>query len=138
MIYRIIFWVGLLSCLLLVAACYMPWIHINSINETLTGMNVKPFVTGNNYGKAGKFIIVLTSLVIILMIIPRVWAKRLNLFLSALLFAFCIRSFVIFSGSLFEGEVERKMGLFLVLFLPFIILVSNVFSKVDEKIKNGN
>lgn len=138
MIYRIIFWVGLLSCLLLVAACFMPWIHINSINETLTGMNVKPFVTGNNYGKAGKFIIVLTSLVIILMIIPRVWAKRLNLFLSALLFAFCIRSFVIFSGSLFEGEVDRKTGLYLVLFLPLIILASNVFSKVDEKIKNGN
>lgn len=131
MIYRIIYWVGLLSCLLLIAACFMPWIHINSINETLTGMNVKPFVTGNNYGKAGKFIIILTSIIIILTVIPRIWAKRVNLFLSALLVAFALRSFVIFSGSLFEGEVERKAGLYLALILPFVILAASVFTKTE-------
>ena len=133
MIYRIIYWTGFFSCIFLAVSCFIPWIHINSINETLTGMNVKPFATGNNYGNPGKFIIILTSIIFIFMLIPRIWAKRVNLFLSALLLAFALRSFVIFSGSLFEGEVERKMGLYLVLFLPIIILIACIFTKYDVR-----
>jgi hypothetical protein len=116
----------------MVVACFLPWVHINSIHETMNGFNPRPFATGNNYGKAGKFIVAITSIIFIGMVLPKIWAKRLNLFLSALLLAFVLRTYVIFTGSLFENEVIKKPGIYLIVISALLILFSSVFSKVNS------
>ncbi len=78
----------------------------------------------------------MTSIVFIFFIIPKIWAKRINFFVSGLLFAYCIRTYIIFTGSLFEGEVETKTGMYLVLTLSFLLLVCSVFPKIDIKSDN--
>lgn len=132
MLYRISYITGIIACLLMAVACYLPWIHITSIQETMNGFNVRPFATGNNYGKAGKFIMILTSLIFTGMLLPKIWAKRLNLFLSALLLAFVLRTYVIFTGSLFENEVIKKPGIYLIVICAALILFSSVFAKVNN------
>jgi len=116
----------------MILACFLPWVHINSIQETFNGFNPKPFATGNNYGKAGKFIVLLTSIIFVGMLLPKIWAKRLNLFLSALLLAFVIRTYVIFTGSLFENDVIRKPGIYMIVICAILILFSSVFCKTDN------
>ena len=59
--------------------------------------------------------------------------KRVNLFLSALLFAYCIRSYIIFTSSLFENEVHKRPGIYLIIFFSFLVLVSSIFPKIDKK-----
>ncbi len=125
---------GLLCCLLLIAACFMPWTHYNSINETFNGFNVKRFSTGNYYGKAGRIITIFTILIFVLMLVPKLWAKRVNLFLSALLFAYCIRTYIIFTNSLFEGEVEKKAGIYLIILFSFLVLLTSVFPKKEHNL----
>ena len=123
---------GLLCCFLLIAACFLPWAHYNNINETFTGFNVKRFSTGNYYGKAGRIITIFTVLIFVLMLVPKLWAKRVNLFLSALLFAYCIRTYFIFTNALFEGEVEKKAGIYLIIIFSLLLLITSVFPKKES------
>jgi hypothetical protein len=128
---KICHYTGILLCILIILACFLPWVHYNSINETFTGFYVKKFTTDNYYGRAGMIITYFTSVILLLFFIPKIWAKRINLFLSALLFAYCIRTYIIFTGSLFEGEVENRIGIYLILIFSFLIMVCSVFPKVE-------
>ena len=112
----------------------MPWVHYNNINETFTGFHVTKFSTGNYYGRAGLVICFFTVLILLFILAPKVWAKRTNLFLSAILFAYCIRTYIIFTSALFEGEVEKKAGIYLIIVLSFIILIASVFPKIEDKL----
>lgn len=125
--------VGLIASASLIAACFIPWVHYNNINETFTGFHVSRFSTGNYYGRAGLVICVFTAIILLFMFVPKIWAKRTNLFLTAILFAYCIRTYIIFTSALFEGEVEKKAGIYLIIVLSFIMLASSLFPKLEAK-----
>ena len=129
---RTFHYIGLLTCLLLIASCFIPWVHYNNINETFTGYHVSRFPAGNYYGRAGIVITFFTVIIFLLMLTPKLFAKRINLFLSALLFAYCLRTYVIFTGSLFEGEVEKRAGIYLINILSFLLLLTSVFPNKDH------
>ena len=133
MINKYLHYTGIIACLALIAACFMPWVHYNNINETFTGFHVTKFSTGNYYGKAGITITVLTLIILLCMLLPKMGAKRLNLFIGALLVAYCIRTYIIFTSALFEGEVVKQAGIYLVVILPLIIMVAAVFPNIDKK-----
>ena len=124
---------GALACVALIITCFIPWVHYNSVNLTFNGVNVIPFDTGNYYGKAGYPIITLTVVIFLLMFVNRIWAKRLNLFLNALLIAYTIRTYIIFTSALFVNEVDKKAGIYLVLILPVIMMVGCLSAEVKAK-----
>ena len=124
---------GALACVALIITCFIPWVHYNSVNLTFNGVNVIPFDTGNYYGKAGYPIITLTVIIFLLMFVNRIWAKRLNLFLNALLIAYTIRTYIIFTSALFVNKVDKKAGIYLVLILPVIMMVGCLSAEVKAK-----
>jgi len=128
---------GMVACIGMIITCFIPWVHYNSINETFTGFHVTKFATGNYYGRAGIIISVFTAVIFLFMILPRLWAKRVNLFLAALLFAYCLRTYIIFTSALFEGEVEKKAGIYLIIVFSFIMLLGAVFPRIGEKASGG-
>ena len=130
---RICHYTGLLACIAIVGACFLPWTHYNNINETFTGYHVTRFSTGNYYGRSGIVITIMTGIIFLFMLLPYIWAKRINLFLAALLFAYCIRTYIIFTSALFEGEVDKKPGIYLIILLSFIILVASVFPTTGKR-----
>ena len=125
--------VGLIASASLIGACFIPWVHYNNINETFTGFHVSRFSTGNYYGRAGVVICFFTAIILLFMFVPKLWAKRTNLFLTAILFAYCIRTYIIFTSALFEGEVEKKAGIYLIIVLSFTMLASSLFPKLEAK-----
>ena len=133
MVVKIFHYTGIIACLALLAACFMPWVHYNNINETFTGFNVHRFTTGNYYGKAGIPITVLTVIILLCMFVKKIWAKRVNLFVAAVLVAYGIRTYIIFTSALFENEIVKKPGIHLVAILPFIILASTIFPYLEDK-----
>lgn len=137
MIPKILHWVGLTACILLIVSCFVPWTYYPVLNETFTGFNAKSFPNGTYYGKPGYFIVTITLIIIALMLIPRVWAKRINLFLSAFLIAYVLSKSHIFTNSLFKDEVVEKPGIFLIVINSSIIMISSLFPnlKIKEEIK---
>ena len=72
------------------------------------------------------------------MYLPKVWAKRVNIFLSAFLLAYIFAVYIRFTNSLFENEIEKRYGIYLLVASAIVILVASVFPDMRMKAKNKN
>ncbi len=124
---KLFHYIGILSALALIVACFLPWAYYRELNITFTGFNVTRFPSGVYYGRAGYPIAVLGFIVLIGFLLPKVWAKRVNLFLAAILLAYVIRTFILFTSGLMEGDVEKRAGIYLLLIASCIMMISTVF-----------
>ncbi len=128
-------WIGLMAAALLVISCFTPWVFIESKNITVSGVDA----TGTNFGKPGYFHLLLAAFFLICTFVPRVWAKRLNLLITALNLGWAIRNIFILAACS-GGECPiRKLGIWMMLLASVLMLVSALFPdmKVVGK-KKGN
>jgi hypothetical protein len=116
-------WIGISACVLLVVSCFLPWTYHADLDKTFTGF----FSEKNIYGKPGKFLTLFAVLSAVLILVPKIWAKRTHLFLSALSFGYAIRSFIVFIACYNTYCPEKKYGIWLMLFSCFVILLVSVF-----------
>ena len=124
-------WIGLAAVILLILGCFMEWVHIVSIDKSISGVDSN----GLEYGKPGYFHFFMSIFFVAFTLIPRVWAKRVNLLIVSLNIAWAIRNYFIL-GVCAAGECpERKMGLYLVTIASFIMFVSALFPDVELKDK---
>jgi hypothetical protein len=124
---------GIIACIILVVACFMPWCYYADINDTFTGF----YSYKNQYGKPGKFLTLLGLLGFALMLLPKVWAKRTNLFVCAIAVGYAIKSFILFTSCYNAYCPEKKAGVYLVLITTLIMLLSAMFPdlKIAKKTK---
>ncbi|MFT4203044.1 MAG: hypothetical protein QM610_03950 [Chitinophagaceae bacterium] len=123
--------IGVVLCLLLVGACYLPWAFYPSIQFDATGMNAQRL----GYGRPGLFHFIFSAVNIVLFLVPKVGAKRINLFIAAMNFAWGIRNFSLYS-TCSAGECPvRKMGLYITLILAVGIFVMSMLP--TTRVKRG-
>jgi hypothetical protein len=87
-------WIGILAAITLVIACFIPWTYHPDVQKNFTGF----FSENNQYGKPGKFFVVLAAIASVFFLIPRVWAKRWNLLFTAIIVAYSIKCFIMYTG----------------------------------------
>ena len=130
---KVLHYTAIISCIALIATCFIPWVHYNNINVTFNGYNVKKFATGVYYGRAGIIITIFAAISLLFTLMPSIVAKRVNMFLCALLVAYTLRTYVIFTGSLFDGEVTKLAGIYLIVFLSFVMVICSVFPYLKKE-----
>ena len=130
-------YLAIIASLAIIVTCFIPWVHYNNIDVTFTGYNVKRFATGVYYGRAGIIITILAAMSLLFTLMQSVVAKRVNMFLCALLVAYTLRTYVIFTGSLFDGEVTKLFGIYLIVLLSFVMLICSVFPYLKKDVKLG-
>ncbi len=116
-------WIGLAAATLLVVSCFMPWVYIESKNITVSGVEA----TGTNFGKPGYFHLLLTAFFLLCTFVPRVWAKRLNLLITALNIAWAIKNFFMLSACSGGECPVKKIGLYGVMLASVIMLIAALF-----------
>jgi hypothetical protein len=116
-------WVGIGACIILIVSCFLPWTYHADLNKTFTGF----FSEKNMYGKPGKFLVVFSVISVALILLPKIWAKRTHLFLSALSFGYAVRTFILFTSCYNAYCPEKKGGVWLMIISCFIILIVSVF-----------
>lgn len=122
-------WIGLAAVLLLIVSCFLPWVIISSKNIVVSGVDS----TGTNFGKPGYTHFVMSFFFIIFHVIPKLWAKRVNLLIVALNIAWAIRNYFIISMCR-EGECpEKQIGLWLAMFASVLMLIAALFPDVQLK-----
>ena len=126
-------YLAIISTIAIIITCFIPWVHYNNIDVTFNGYNVKRFATGVYYGRAGIIITILASISLVFTLMQSVVAKRVNMFLCALLVAYTLRTYVIFTGSLFDGEVTKLAGIYLIVFLSFVMVFCSIFPSLKEE-----
>src|SRR4030095_8728597 len=119
-------WSGLLVAIALIAACFLPWVFIESKNILVTGINS----AGTAFGKPGYFHFVLASLYLILHFIPRLWAKRINILVSALNIGWAARNYFLISACSGGECPVKKTALYVVLVSSFMMLIASLLPQV--------
>ena len=125
---------GIIACIILLLSCFMPWAFYADIHETFTGF----YSFQNQYGKPGKFLSVLAMIAFALMMLPKIWAKRANLFVCALAVGYAIKTYILFTSCYNAYCPEKKAGIFIMLLSTIIMLVSSAFPdlKINKQKEN--
>ena len=110
----------------------MPWAYYPDLDKTFTGF----FSEQNNYGQPGKVLIALALIMSIFFIVPRVWAKRVNIFIGILLIAFGLKSFILFAACYHGICPEKKPGIYLMITCCLEMVVAALLP--TGKIKDGS
>ena len=111
----------------LIWICNQPWVHIDSINKSLTGFDTE----GTRHGKPAYLHIIFSSLLLIFTIIPKLWAKRINVLFGALNFAWAIKNFMALTKCE-AGECPQKLwGIFALMIVSLVLLLTTFFPKID-------
>jgi hypothetical protein len=118
--------IGIIAVLALIAICFMPWVYIASVNIIVTGLHAE----GTNFGKPGLVNIMLGIVCIILFLLPKIWAKRVNFFVGTINFAWSVKNYIVVTAC-FAGDCpEKRTGIFLQLIASLIIMVMTFLPKV--------
>jgi len=128
----IMYRVGLGACILLVVSCFMPWgyyadVHIpTEAQKTFTG-----FVTyQNQYGRPGKLLTLIAVVSFIFMLLPKIWAKRANLFIAALGVGYAIKTYILYTSCYNAYCPEKRAGIFIMIACMVIILIASAFPDI--------
>ncbi|MDB5198917.1 MAG: hypothetical protein JWO92_880 [Chitinophagaceae bacterium] len=131
---KIIKWIGLTACVVLIIACFLPWTYHADINKTFTGL----FSEQNMYGRPGKFLIFYAVVSAILILLQKVWAKRVHLFFAALTLGYAVKTYVLFTSCYNAYCPDKKYGIWLMMGCCVVILVAAIFPDMKLKKSNSN
>ncbi|MBK6936033.1 MAG: hypothetical protein IPH18_03480 [Chitinophagaceae bacterium] len=124
---RYIKWLGIVAFLLLVIACFLPWIAVAGPNISAGGMDAG----GTNFGKPGVLHLILGVLFLALHLIPRLWAKRVNVVVAALNIAWAVRNFFILAICRGGECPDRLPGFWLMLVASVLMLITALFPDME-------
>jgi len=116
-------WAGIAAAVLLIISCFIPWVVIQSKNIIVRGIDA----AGTTYGKPGYFHLFMSLFFLLFSFIPRVWAKRSNLLIVAMNFAWALRNY--FAITACEGGdcPVKKSGIYLMVLASVIMLGAALF-----------
>lgn len=116
-------WIGLAAAILMVVSCFSPWVFIESKNITVSGIDA----AGTNFGKPGYLHFFMTAFFLAFNFIPRIWAKRVNLLVTALNIGWAIRNYFIISACMGGECPEKKNGIYMMLLASVLMLLAALF-----------
>jgi magnesium-transporting ATPase (P-type) len=120
---KILHWIGLAACILLTISCFMNWAYYPDLQQHFTGF----YSEQNHYGKPAVFLITLAVIIFIFMLLPKIWAKRANLFLSALEISYAAKTYILFTSCYNTYCPQKEAGIYIMLFSTILIMLAAVF-----------
>ncbi len=116
-------WLAITAAIVLIIACFFPWVTISSKNIVVSGVDA----TGTSFGKPGYMHLLMAGLTIILLLIRNMITLRITIFLTAFNAAWSIRNYIVIS-SCYGGICPEKQGaLYTIVAVSFLLLVLNLF-----------
>jgi hypothetical protein len=86
--------------------------------------------TGTDFGKPGLLNIVISGATILFFLVPRIWAKRTNVFLAAVNLAWSVRNYLLVSTCLMGECPSKQPALFVLLFLALVVQLMSFLPKI--------
>jgi len=123
MVLKFLKWMGFAACVALIIVCFLPWTYHADIDKTFTGL----FSEKNAYGKPGKYLIFFAVTSAILILLQKVWAKRIHLFFAGLTVGYAIKTYVMFTSCYNAYCPDKKIGIYLMMVCCIVIFIASVF-----------
>ncbi len=123
-------WLGVAAAVVIIIACYMPWVYIPSVKLEIGGM----YASGKqNFGRPGLMNCVLSAVGIVMFLLPFIWAKRTNIFIGAFNIAWSARNYILLSKCYGGDCPELKPGLYVLLAASIIMLLAAFVPDIKMK-----
>ena len=126
-------YIGAAAALALIIFCFVPWVYIESLHATITGVNT----AHTTFGSPAIIHIFLSVFSIILFVLPKAWSKGINVFVVAFNFAWSIRNFLLFTQCQMGECPEKRAGIYAIILLSFIMMVMTLFPKIKVEDKTS-
>ncbi|ATL48636.1 hypothetical protein COR50_16515 [Chitinophaga caeni] len=123
----------ILGGILVIISAFLPWLTIESIHTTITGLHSP----GTSFGEPGKLNIALAIVMIILAFIKQNIPTKINLFVGGFLFAWTFRNFLMYSRCEMGECPHREIGLFLSIIAAAIAMAGILFTKTIPSKSEG-
>lgn len=118
--------IGLAVCVTMIVGCFLPWAYYADLGKNFTGF----YSENNSYGKPGKFFTSLAVIAAVLIMIDKVWAKRILLLLAPINIGYLIRTYLLYTTCYNAYCPEKKIGLYLLVLSSVALLLIALFPKV--------
>jgi len=125
--------IGIVTALALIGICFLPWEYIAVKNAMLTGMDTRAIDNGKQFGRPGLLSIILSVIAIVFYSIPKIWAKRTNIFICMLNMAWGISRYILLTTCDAGDCPEKKVGIFLMVAACFIMMLMSFLPKLAVK-----
>ena len=122
--------IGFAAAAIMIISCFIPWTYYADIGKSFNGF----FSEKNMYGKPGKVFIFLAVISAALILINRIWAKRVLLFVAAINISYLIKSYVLFTTCYSALCPVKQYGLYLLMAGTTMLMIVSIFP--DMKIQN--
>jgi hypothetical protein len=126
--------IGILAAAGIMAVCFLPWSYIAGPDISISGFHA----AGTNFGRPGLLNFVFCTIMLILYAVPAIWAKRWNVFVAAVNLAWSFRNYLLVTACMMGVCPEKKIGLYLLLFLSVVAQVMALLPKMPAKSNNAN
>ena len=84
------------------------------------------------YGKPGKLIVGLSVIAIIMFAMKKVWAKRVNWIICAILGAYALKTYILFS-SCYRGICpEKQPAIYFIVIAPAVMLLMTFLPEITR------
>ena len=123
MFVKLLYWTGIAACIALIISCFLPWVHYADINQDFNGF----YSYGNHYGKPGKLLVAIGVITLLFTLLPKLWAKRVNLFLTALCVGYTIKTYILFTSCYNVYCPQKLAGIYIMLGASVMMLIASVF-----------
>lgn len=121
---------GAVAAVGVVVTCFLPWVQLDEI--TITGFFSGP----TNFGKPGLMNTILSGLAILLFLLPKIWAKRTNMFVTTFNMAWSARNYLLITQCVMGECPNKRYGIYLLVFLSVVMLVMSLIPK--QALKQDN
>jgi hypothetical protein len=122
---------GIVAILLLIISCFMPWAYYPDVKEYFTGF----YSAANKYGKPAKFLLSVAFISLVCQLVPKMFLKRMNIFLVSLNLAYGIRNYILYAACYRGICPEKQMGLYLMLTASILLMLAALLPTSAKKVE---
>lgn len=125
-------WVAIFFSAIIIACCFLPWVHIESRNFLIGGM----YSDLNQFGKPGLLHLFFTGLCLIFLLVYKIWSLRAAFFSSVINLAWAVRNFLLIPACS-GGECPQKLpALYVLLISSVLLIVTILLTKPREPVQS--
>ena len=123
-------WVAILTAVILLTACFFPWVIVENKDLVFSGFNSNT----REYGKPGIIHFFVTIVCIIFILINRNWSIRVAFFVSVLNIPWALRNFFLIAGC--QGGIcpQKQPALYIILITSFLFTIFIALMSSKEKL----
>lgn len=124
--------IGALASILVIVSCFLVWVTIPGTPIQVTGFSTE----GTGFGKPGIVNSFMSVISLVLFLIPKIWAKRTNLFFAGFNLAWAFRNMILVSTCHGGDCPEKQAGLYLLMAASLIQMLMAVFPDIQLEKKS--